>query len=151
MTGKRPDEEGSGDGLVVSSRVTIPFAEIELIPMRSSGPGGQNVNKVETAMHLRFAIRASSLPEFYKQRLLALRDRRLTRDGVIVIKAQSLRSQEGNRVDALDRLAELIRGVAVIQKKRIPTRPTRAAKRRRLDAKGRRKKTKTLRGRVDPD
>jgi len=151
MTGKRPDEEGSRDGLVISSRVSIPFAEIELIPMRSSGPGGQNVNKVETAMHLRFAIRASSLPEFYKQRLLALRDRRLTRDGVIVIKAQSLRSQEGNRVDALDRLAELIRGVAVIQKKRIPTRPTRAAKRRRLDAKGRRKKTKTLRGRVDPD
>ena len=144
-------EEHAGERLEISSRVTIPLAEIELIPMRASGPGGQNVNKVSTAIHLRFDIAASSLPEFYKQRLLTLRDRRLNRDGVIVIKAQTRRSQEGNRDDALERLAEMIRAVAVTQKKRVPTRPTRASKKRRLDAKVRRGKTKTLRGKVDPD
>ena len=152
MTTRPPQPQGTGgDVLAISTRVAIPLAEIEVVPMRSSGPGGQNVNKVATAIHLRFDIRASSLPAFYKERLLALRDRRLTRDGVIVIKAQARRSQEGNRADALERLAELVHGVAIVRKKRIPTRPTRGSKQRRLDAKGRRGKTKTLRGRVDPD
>ena len=145
------DEPTGRERLAISNRVAIPLQEIELAPMRSSGPGGQNVNKVATAIHLRFDIRASSLPEVYKSRLLALRDRRVTRDGVIVIKAQGERTQEGNRAAALERLAELIRGVATVQKKRVPTRPTRASKTRRLDAKTRHGRAKRLRGRVEEE
>jgi ribosome-associated protein len=145
------DEPTGRERLAISNRVAIPLQEIELAPMRSSGPGGQNVNKVATAIHLRFDIRASSLPEVYKSRLLALRDRRVTRDGVIVIKAQGERTQEGNRAAALERLAELVRSVSTPPKTRVPTRPTKASKTRRLDAKIRRGRTKTLRGRVDDD
>jgi ribosome-associated protein len=119
--------------------------EVEITAIRSSGPGGQNVNKVSTAIHLRFSIRGSSLPEFYKTALLNLKDRHITQDGEIIIKAQRSRSQEQNREDALDRLAELIRSVAQPRKLRTATRPTRASRERRLESKKKRSSTKRLR------
>jgi Protein chain release factor B len=136
------------DALPISARVAIPLHEIELSAIRAAGPGGQNVNKVSSAIHLRFDIRASSLPEFYQQRLLALRDHRLTADGVIVLKAQEYRSQEQNREAALARLQALIRSVAVTPKARKPTNPTRASQTRRMDGKSRRGAVKALRGKV---
>ncbi len=134
--------------LPISSRVSIPLGEIELAPIRASGPGGQHVNKASTAIHLRFDINASSLPEYYKTRLLALRDRRISQEGIVVIKAQQARSQEQNRNDALTRLAELIRSVATTAKRRIATKPTKAAKERRIEEKKRRGLNKSLRAKV---
>ena len=134
--------------LPISSRVSIPLAEIELIPILASGPGGQNVNKSSTAIHLRFDIAASSLPEYYKARLLALSDRRISQDGIVVIKAQQARSQEQNRDAALARLAELIRSVAIVAKRRVPTKPTRSKQDKRIKEKKQRGRDKALRGKI---
>jgi ribosome-associated protein len=137
--------------LRISSNVAIADSEIEISAIRSAGPGGQNVNKVATAIHLRFDIHASSLPDFYKQRLLALSDRRISREGVIVIKAQQYRTREKNVEAARARLQELVQSVAVTRKRRVPTRATAAAKRQRLESKTQRGRQKLLRRKVGRD
>jgi len=134
--------------LEISNHVSIPDNEIDISAIRAQGAGGQNVNKVSSAIHLRFDINASSLPLFYKQRLLSLRDKRITKDGVIIIKAQTFRTQEKNREDAFERLIEIIKQVTVVNKVRRPTKPTRGSQKRRMDSKTKRSKTKALRGRV---
>ncbi|NQZ79706.1 MAG: aminoacyl-tRNA hydrolase [Colwellia sp.] len=135
--------------MIISNAVTLNEDEVELSAIRSQGAGGQNVNKVSSAIHLRFDIKASSLPDFYKERLLASKDKRITKDGVLVIKAQQFRTQEKNRDDALKRLVEFIKTVAIVQKTRRATKPTKGSKRRRLDEKSRRSKVKSMRGRVN--
>ena len=137
--------------LEVSSRVSIPMTEIQLQAVRSQGAGGQNVNKVSTAIHLFFDIRASSLPEVYKSRLLKIKDRRISPAGVVIIKSQEARTQETNREKALARLKELIKEVMQVRKSRRATAPTRGSKERRLQAKDTRSKTKKFRRRPGMD
>jgi len=132
----------------ISAQLSIPDNEIVISAVRSQGAGGQNVNKVSSAIHLRFDVQASSLPETCKQRLLSLRDQRLSKDGVIVIKAQQYRTREKNLDAAIGRLREMVRQATVSAKKRRATKPTRGSQQKRLDRKNRHGRTKALRGKV---
>ncbi|MGB5964633.1 MAG: alternative ribosome rescue aminoacyl-tRNA hydrolase ArfB [Sulfurimonadaceae bacterium] len=137
--------------LKISNSVTLDESEVEFTAIRAQGSGGQKVNKVSAAIHLRFDIAESSLPEFYKERLLELKEKRITKEGVIVIKAQQHRSQEQNREEACERLVELIKSVNVVQKRRVATKPTKGSQKRRLKSKKEHSQKKKLRGKVDTE
>ena len=134
--------------LEITASVTIPAEELEFTAMRSRGPGGQNVNKVSSAVRLRFDIGASSIPDEWKRRLLALPDQRISADGIVRIRSDEYRSRERNRQAAMERLRQLLLAVSTAPKKRIPTRPTRASRQKRLEEKAHRGRVKSLRGKV---
>lgn len=135
--------------IFISNSISLNDSEVEINAIRAQGAGGQNVNKVSSAIHLRFDIRASSLSDVIKQRLLDTKDSRITKEGVLIIKAQQFRTQERNRIDALERLQSFILQATHVQKTRKPTKPSKSAKRKRVDEKTQRGKTKALRGKVD--
>ena len=139
------------DILHINRRISIPISEIEFKAIRASGPGGQNVNKVSSAIHLRFDVNASTLLEGYKTRILSFSDQRISSDGVIVIKSQNSRLQSRNKEVALERLQELLKTIFTDKPKRRPTRPTRGSKERRLKKKSERSSIKAGRGRVKWD
>ena len=137
--------------LFIANGVSIPEIELDFSAIRAQGPGGQNVNKVSSAIHLRFDIQQSSLPDFYKQRLLKLNDQRISKDGVVIIKAQSYRSQDKNRVEALSRLQLFVQSAGFTAKPRRPTKPTRGSQMRRMDKKSQHGKKKIMRGKPSLD
>ncbi len=135
--------------LKISNSITLDENEVEISAIRGQGSGGQKVNKVSAAIHLRFDIEASSLSEFYKNKLLELKDKRITKEGIIVIKSQQYRSQEQNRDEVFERLVELIKSVNVVEKRRVATKPTKGSVNRRLNSKKKLSSQKKLRGRVE--
>lgn len=137
--------------LIISNNVSIPENEVAFSAVRARGPGGQNVNKISSAVHLRFDILSSSLPGYYKTRLLRLRDARINKNGVVVIKAQQYRSQQKNKEAGLTRLVELIQSVKTKPKHRVPTKPTKVSQKKRMDEKTKRGQLKRLRRKVIPD